>query len=114
MPAPNGAGAEEPVVGEEPDVVEEPVWRAWFKGNAYSLAAGEPGSIWTPGSRPETACAEAAEQLMASTARALTIDTPRARTAPKSSDMGYRSVAVGSAASFSNVEFRGLSWWARA
>ena len=30
----------------------EPVWRAWLSGSAYSFAAGEPGSAWTPGSRP--------------------------------------------------------------
>jgi hypothetical protein len=48
----------------------EPVCRARFRGRAYSLAAGEPGSMWTPGSRPVPACAEAVEQLIASTVRA--------------------------------------------
>jgi hypothetical protein len=37
--------------------------------------------MWTPGSRPVVACAEAAKQLVASTAKALATGTTTARTA---------------------------------
>jgi hypothetical protein len=65
MPAPNGTFAEEPSRPAGP----APVCRAWFRGSEYCLAAGEPGSAWTPGSRPK-AEAGSARQPMANAAKA--------------------------------------------
>src|SRR5579863_5884045 len=46
MPAPNSdVDALAPAPPPPP-----PICRAWFRGSAYCLAAGEPGSTWTPGS----------------------------------------------------------------
>jgi len=68
MPAPNGTFAEEPSWPVGP----APVCRAWFRGSEYCLAAGEPGSAWTPGSRPR-AGAGTARQPMANVAKAPTV-----------------------------------------
>jgi hypothetical protein len=85
IPAPK-SGADELPLEED----WAPVCLARFRGSAYSLAAGEPGSIWTPGSRPVPACAEAVEQLIASTVRAPAIDLHMAST-----DMKIVSSATG-------------------
>ena len=65
MPAPNGTFAEEPSWPAGP----APVCRAWFRGSAYCLDAGEPGSAWTPGSRPRAGTGTA-RQPMANAAKA--------------------------------------------
>ena len=79
MPAPNGTPAEELSWPAGP----APVCLAWFRGSAYCLAAGEPGSAWTPGSRPRATGTGAARQLTANAARAPGTDTRRTRTSVK-------------------------------
>jgi hypothetical protein len=90
IPAPNRAA--EPVLAL-PEVLA-PVCLAWFRGSAYSLAAGEPGSTWTPGSKPVAAWAEAARQLRASIARIPTTDMPFAFTTTKIPSLQARHVAI--------------------
>jgi len=75
MPAPNSAPSG--FRSRVPDPA--PVWRAWLSGRAYSFAAGDPASTWTPGSRPLEASAKALEQLIASATSAPIMDTLTAR-----------------------------------
>jgi hypothetical protein len=76
MPAPNRA-PDELLWLEAP----APVCLAWFRSSLYSLAAGEPGSTWTPGGTLVVAArAEVAEQL---TRRAAAKDTATERTTVK-------------------------------
>ena len=80
MPAPNRAASPEASCD-----VGAPVRLAWFSGRAYSLAAGEPGLTWTPGSRPVAVCATALAEHAASTTSAASAPataTPTARMIP--------------------------------